>query len=179
MIATRRKHSLGLSSALDQLEDTLFFEVDGRRYKARRTYQWFSPELCISVAADQPQDYNPAKASYDCLTIFNNLTKDHFDPRWLEKTVDTSIQRDDVLIEDFLGTIQINGLEDIKIESSAEMQKVLKRYGTRYLELNVSLRYIPSGPYLRQNGHLWQINRVYNDTNGAFLIAVDQIDNDR
>ena len=89
--------------------------------------------------------------------MFSGLKKDPLNAEGLESIIGNSLREDDVLIEEFLETIFIDGLESVNVEFTAPLQSVLRRYGTKRLEQSTQLQKIPSGPYYRQDGQLGQV----------------------
>ena len=155
-------------------DDRSFFQVEGRQYKAYRTSLEARVDYSIqsTVATEEKQEQ-------EWLTVFDKLENERFSAEWLQHLIAQSLGEDDVLVAEFLETVLIQGVDEDEIKPIAGLDLVLREYGILRLGFSKSVQLIPQGPYLRQDGYIWRVCRVYDDTNGAFLLAVDQDEHGR
>ena len=99
-----------------------------------------------------------------------------FDDDWLEKSITKALNLDDVLHEDFLETILLTGPGSEQLSNAQSSGRLLRsvqnKWGVAKIRgLGLQSDLLP-GPYIVVGGELWQVLRLYDDTQGAFLVPV-------
>jgi hypothetical protein len=169
----------GLNSSVISFEDSFFFEITGVRYTARQTAYFAGCDRRISVVTTEDDQSMESDSSNSFLTVLEYDQGEKLSAEWLETCLRQALATDDVLRKEFLTTILINGLPSTEDDLTTDLWSSLKVYGTKYLELHRGSQDIIPGPYARQAGSIWQLHRLYNDTQGAFLLPVKQLEGRR
>lgn len=138
-----------------QVDQSLFFEVGGDRYVAWPTKVPFSKDVQL-------------------LTVIDNDSSHDVTSAWLEDTLHKYIQNDDVIKPEFFATVLLAGTADI------EPMTLQTRWGTSNVQ---SLHVLDTkdfifGPHIAHNGSLWQVLRLYDDFQKAFLVTLRPTSND-
>ena len=87
---------------------------------------------------------------------------------WLQDNINS--EKDDVICPEFTKGIIIAAENGGPVEIAAGAKEVLKSWGNTWsatLDIAVS-----AGPYLYWGEDLWQVGRLYDDTQGAFSIPL-------
>jgi hypothetical protein len=95
--------------------------------------------------------------------------------QWLEESIGKALILDDVLNEEFLHTILITGpgAEAFMAESAEDLLRSAgESWGTVNVQILGDESELLPGPYAVIGQELWQIHRLYEDTQGAFLVPV-------
>lgn len=184
-----------------ELKTTLQFEIDSDRFVVRRAPQVGTPTffthllpthtepnkfLCkprmnhgwtiiLTLTLQKQFEAVPELSARDgnLLTVFVVEDSDVVDCKYLEDQIQQYSDYDDVFRKEFLTTIVL--LRSIGYDTPIEgLRPVLERYHCRSLIQAKYARPIneyPRGPYLFQDGVLYQTWKIYNDFNHAFVTA--------
>ncbi|KAF7512942.1 hypothetical protein GJ744_012045 [Endocarpon pusillum] len=154
----------------------------GARYTARQTAYTADCDRRISVIATKDGHSMESGTLHGFFTVLEYDRRENLNVEWLESCISQALERDDVLRKEFLTTILINGLPSLpsaKGDFATDVRSLLTAYETKYLELHCEAQDIAPGPYARKTGSIWQVHRLYNDTHGAFLLPVKQVEGRR
>jgi hypothetical protein len=98
------------------------------------------------------------------------------DVDWLEKHITHSLESDDVLHINFLQTILLTGpgAEHLSLygDSLRSRMSHVDTWGILEIRNMGNQDDLLPGPYMVVKGKLWQVLRLYDDTQGAFLAPV-------
>ncbi|KAL8899111.1 MAG: hypothetical protein Q9207_006362 [Kuettlingeria erythrocarpa] len=95
-------------------------------------------------------------------------TEDTLDARLLLEFFDVS--KDDVLRQEFAkGVLLKSNGTNVKVSPKAEM--LLSSWGNKWIERLQTADAVHPGPYFYKDNALWEALRLYDDTQGAFLIS--------
>ena len=148
-----------------------FFGVDDIRYTARPTRAYPKIRHCLPCGDSQHRNDS---LPITFVTVLASGSRQDFDTTWLIDQVAHSLATDDVLRKQFLHNIVLCGFDACEPQLVPELEKTLRSWHTDELAFAEKDENILPGPYIHQQGQLWQICRRYSDTNGAFLIPVVQ-----
>ncbi|KUJ13471.1 uncharacterized protein LY89DRAFT_737451 [Mollisia scopiformis] len=98
------------------------------------------------------------------------------DTDWLEAHITESLELDDVLREDFLQTILLAGPGTEQLSSIQPFERLTnpqsRTWKIKRIESVGWQSGLLPGPYIVVGDQLWQVLRLYDDTQGAFLAPV-------
>jgi hypothetical protein len=90
---------------------------------------------------------------------------------WLRNYIPIILKADDVMREEFLQAVILTG-DNLRNETSAGFLETMKLYKTKSVRTMTLDKKMLPGPYYTYDGALWQILRLYQDSQNAFLVAV-------
>ena len=93
---------------------------------------------------------------------------------WIQQCIDHYQSTDDVFQIAFLQGVIFQAMEEKVIEVTESAQAFLAGKGMQWFHcfpLAANRSKLHSGPYVILDGHLREVWRLYNDTNGAFFSA--------
>lgn len=97
----------------------------------------------------------------------------------LESYVDQLTQADDVFQPEFLSGIIFVGADKSEVTITPDVLKLLDLWGTRWTNFvpteSLDEENLLAGPYIVASGWLWQVLRLYDDTQGAFMVSIKPI----
>ena len=102
---------------------------------------------------------------------------------WLESLLEDALRVDDVFCFAFLSGVVFHShgiLNRYSLDAGA--QKFLSSHGNSWAHfIDASHRADPllPGPYILENGLLWKVSRLYEDTADAFTVGLRTISNER
>ncbi|KAH8588310.1 amidase signature domain-containing protein [Bisporella sp. PMI_857] len=155
-----QKPASGIPSA-DFVDSSLFFEFGDNRYVA-----WpVIPEFTLNYLTE-----------YSFVTVIC-LPQDHpVDADWLEAYITKSLKLDDVLHENFLQTILLTGPGTDELPNGQDFKRLLKFHSNAWDIVKIQgigpQPGLLPGPYIAVGEGLWQVLRLYDDIQGAFLAPV-------
>ena len=94
----------------------------------------------------------------------------------LHSYVDHVLWQDDVFRMEFLANILLVDDPDNTGTTNQTVHGLTRYYGSTILSLKPQshhLRQLAPGPYLIAEGSLWQVSRLYDDAQGAFMVGVE------
>ena len=137
------------------LDESIFFDVGEARYVA-----WKTRQNATKWRSDKPQ----------LATVIPTGSRDCVDTTWLEAYVAECIRTDDVFQVDFLSNIFL--LSDSGCQVEPELKEWAQdSWGTNSIEVwGEDDGSCPPGPFAVLGEHMYKAHRLYDDTQGAFLI---------
>ena len=91
---------------------------------------------------------------------------------WLEKYIATCLADDEVFTPAFLGVLVFVGQQDSGSETSAEVRSLFNSWGVKQC-INIAEHHgLLLGPHVGIDGKLYQVLRLYDDVQAAFLVSV-------
>ena len=163
--------TLNMLSTL-KLDRSIFFKLDEVRYVCRPSI--LHPKFQYDMTLKLVHDDKP-KSDTKFLTILKYDSQIPFQFSWLQRKLEETFQKDDVLHKEFLQTLLLSNVSSREeTDPSGEITAMLKFWNIG------KIGFIPSGedcsvagPFLiKDDGHLWPVMRLYEDTKDAFLIPV-------
>lgn len=91
---------------------------------------------------------------------------------WLERYISSCLSDDDVFQVEFLSVLIFSGHQDPGSGLSAEVRSLLESWGTKHYVILAEHEDLLPGPHLVIGGRLYQVLRLYDDDQAAFLISV-------
>lgn len=91
---------------------------------------------------------------------------------WLEQYIASCLADDDVFKLEFLSVLVFVGQQDLGNEVSAEVKSLFKSWGTKHCVIIAEHKDLLPGPHLAVDGKLYQVLRLYDDVQAAFLVSV-------
>ncbi|OAL31268.1 hypothetical protein AYO20_08323 [Fonsecaea nubica] len=178
---TRSVQAARRTNNLHRVGHLLLFELQDLKYVASHRLKVSRGSL-ISVLADVANLYGekcpdsigwPTKA---LLTILPRQFPEFPSKDGQQSYVDYVLQNDDVLQPEFLANILLlDGPGDPRGNAHSE-HDLVRSYGSKILSLerwSHQMTLPVPGPYLIEDGSLWQVSRLYDDIQGAFMVAVE------
>jgi hypothetical protein len=92
---------------------------------------------------------------------------------WLKELISSYLKTDDVFQAHFLSTVVFTGPSNVDITAGAN--KFLQSLGTTKIDIIDAIKsacVLPPGPYLASDQCLFEICRLYEDSQGAFLTSL-------
>lgn len=178
---TRSLEAARRISNLRRVGHLLLFELQDLKYVASHRLK-VSRRSLISVQADVADPYGeqcpdgvgwPSKALVTILprTYPKFLSKDG-----LQSYVEHVLQNDDVWQPEFLASIILVDGPGNPRENVHNEHDLVRSYGSKILSLDRwshHVNLLVPGPYLIEDGSLWQVSRLHDDIQGAFMVAVE------
>ena len=91
---------------------------------------------------------------------------------WLDEYIASCLADDDVFKLEFLSVLVFVGHQDLGSEVSAEVRSLFKSWGTKYFVIIAEHKDLLPRPHLAIDGKLYQVFRLYDDVQAAFLVSV-------
>ena len=159
---------------------TFVFEIGNVKYLAYRSAGTHFASQPIVVSAGKVHA-GKLSANFSLMTVYNYNDNDKgtkFDPSWLQTCKDRfDAKGDDVWTRKFLETVLVNGLRSENVKSTTELESVMKELGITCLAFDDFSFEDPldAGPFLIKDEYLWRVYRLYEDTQGAFILPVIEV----
>lgn len=97
----------------------------------------------------------------------------------LQSYIEHVLQHDDVFRTEFLANILLVDGPSTTCATNQTVHDLARSYGSELLSLKSQSHHktrLASGPYLIAEGSLWQVSRLYDDVQGAFIVGVEPPD---
>lgn len=110
------------------------------------------------------------------MTILPTKSSTSLSTDQLQSYVDNVLQHDDVFRTEFLANILLVDGPSTTCATNQTMHDLARSYGSELLLLRSRSHHmtqLASGPYLIAEGSLWQVSRLYDDVQGAFMVGVE------
>lgn len=91
---------------------------------------------------------------------------------WLEQYIASCLEDDDVFKLEFLSVLVFVGHRGPGSEVSAEVRSLFESWGTKRCMIIAEHKDLLPGPHLVIDGRLYQVLRLYDDVQAAFLVSV-------
>ncbi|KAL8948507.1 MAG: hypothetical protein Q9222_005310 [Ikaeria aurantiellina] len=142
-------------------DDSIFFDLGAVKYTAR-------PTTFANVLPEAKEDGPVA--------ILPIKEQETLDGDWLKCLFDGS--KDDVLTKDFVNGVVLQDIDSSDVDISSEAEALLKSWGNDWIIKSSTSVSIPPGAYLLRKNALWQVLRLYDDHQGAFLVSMQGANED-